>query len=190
MSSIPTDQAKESDPPHSSVEDADALIAEQLKSMSSVDREKALFDLHGVVTDSLVKETPEFVVRSLEEFNSKIEQIKDKDAYGRALSQDPSFVSNRLFRLKYSRTTNVDPAWAALKFVQFFEFKLELFGKDKLTTSITLNDLDQDDIECLKSGFCTILPLQDRAGRAILCWSQQLIGNASLQSAVSFYLAI
>ena len=59
MSSIPTDQAKESDPPHSSVEDADALIAEQLKSMSSVDREKALFDLHGVVTDSLVKETPD-----------------------------------------------------------------------------------------------------------------------------------
>ena len=182
---VPSDDSKDYVPSQTSAQDADALIAEQLSRMSSVDREKALFDLHGV-PDSLVKETQELVARSLEEFDCKIKQIKKKDAYDAALLQDPSYVSDRRFRLKFLRTTNFDPTWAAKKFAQFFERKLELFGKDKLTKDITLNDLDHADIECLESGFCTILPLQDGAGRPIICWTQRLIGNASLQSAVRF----
>ena len=167
-----------------SAEEVDALIVDQLNRMSLVDREKALFDVHGVASDSLVNETPELVTRSLGELQTRIDQIKDKDAYTMALSQDPSFVHNRHFRIKYLRCKSFDPTEAAAKFVRFFKVKLELFGVDRLTKTITLDDLDAEDTECLNSGFCTILPLQDRAGRTVVCWTQQLIGTFSLQSTV------
>ena len=167
-------------------EDVDALITEQLNQMSTVDREKALYDIHGVIPDSsIIKETPELVARSLEELQSKMDQIKEKDAYNLAASQDPSFVSDRLFRLKCLRAKNFEMPRAVERFNQFFEIKLELFGKDRLTKTITLDDLDPDDIACLNSGFCSILPIQDRAGRTVVCWMQQLIGTFSLQSTVS-----
>ena len=149
-----------------------------------VDRENALFDVHGV-SDSYQKETPELVARSLEELQSSIEQIKDKHASDIAASQDPSCVSDRVFRLKHLRSVNFDVTKAAAKFVSFFEVKLELFGIDRLTKTITLDDLDPEDMECLNSGFCTILPLQDRAGRTVVCWTHRLITSFSLQSMVS-----
>ena len=181
------DSSKKDHLPDSSVQDADALIAQQLNQMSCVDREKALFDIHGVA-ESRVAETPELVARSLEEFDAEVKKTREKSAYETAVSQDPNFASDRLFRLKYLRSTNFDPIWAASKFVRFFEVKQELFGMEKLTTTITLDDLDPDSVKSLESGFCTILPLQDRAGRAILCWTQQLLGTSSLLSTVRCYI--
>ena len=150
-----------------------------------VDRENALFDVHGV-SDSYQKETPELVARSLEELQSRIEQIKDKHASDIAASQDPSFVSDRVFRLKHLRSVNFDVTKAAAKVVRFFEVKNELFGNDRLTKRITLNDLDPEDMECLNSGFCTILPLHDRGGRTVVCWMLRFINSFSVRSIVSW----
>ena len=154
----------------SSFPDADFIFAEQLKRMSPEDREVLQFDIHGI-RETMVEETPELLARSLEEFDSKLSKYRGKDAYQMAEAQNSRYVSDRNFRLKFLRCTKFDASWALDKFVKFFEIKLECFGPDKLTKEITLEDLDDSDIKCLESGICTLLPLRDRAGRAIICWT-------------------
>ena len=43
--------------------------------------------------------------------------------------------------------------------------KLELFGAAKLPKTMTLEDLDEDDLEVFKTGSYIILPKKDRSGR-------------------------
>ena len=57
------------------------------------------------------------------------------------------------------------------KIVQVFHFdrKLDLFGFDALVRPITLNDLDEDDMEAMSAGAMLLLPVKDKAGRTIMC---------------------
>ena len=61
-----------------------------------------------------------------------------------------------------------DPVKAAKRLLTFFECRLALFGADLLTRPLTLEDLDADDIACLRSGYFQILPQRDTTGRAVL----------------------
>ena len=161
----------------------DLLIAEQMRKMSVSDREAFYFDIHGI-SETVVEESSERLAQSLTEFDQEISKIPSKEAYRLAESQNRSYVLDRSLRLKFLRYTKFDAKWASESFVQFFEIKLELFGPDKLTRHITLGDLDEEDMACLESGVCTILPLRDRAGRAILCWTAKLRAKFSVQSRV------
>ena len=162
--------------------DADAMIAEDLNQMSLEERERAIFDVHGV--SDAVAETEEMVVRSLAEFEDNIARIRNKEAYHIAELQNEAYVANRNLRLKFLRSANFDVSFSAKKMVRYLDIKRELFGSEKLTKNITLHDLNKDDIACLESGVCQILPLRDRAGRAILCWTVQFRGDCSLESRV------
>jgi hypothetical protein len=51
----------------------------------------------------------------------------------------------------------------------FFEQKLRIFGRDKLTKDITLQDLNEEDLKVLNNGHLQLLPQRDRAGRLICC---------------------
>ena len=143
----------------SSLPDADAVIADQLNQMSSVDREKVFFDVHGVSADTVVEETPELIEKSLAELDATIlADHRTREAYTMAETFNRDYVSNHLFRLQFLRAVKFDVQWAADKIIQLFEIKLGLFGPEKLVEEITLNDLDEEDLACLESGLCTILP--------------------------------
>eukprot|EP00536_Pseudo-nitzschia_multiseries_P011634 jgi/Psemu1/326533/estExt_fgenesh1_pg.C_4070001 len=67
----------------------------------------------------------------------------------------------------FLRAAQFDASKAAERFVAFFAMKSELFGRDKLARDIRMDDLDQDDIACLESGYAQVLSARDRADRAI-----------------------
>jgi hypothetical protein len=69
----------------------------------------------------------------------------------------------------FLRAESFDPYNAASRMVQFFEEKYELFGANKLTKDITLDDLDLDDIITLENGFYQVLPEKDCAGHKVFC---------------------
>lgn len=167
-----------------SFRDADSMIAQEMNKMSLKEREMAFFDVHGVSGERSVEEDMEMVSRSLLELDTIISQTRRKDAYDMAESKNKDFVSDREFRLRFLRATEFNVSWAAEKLIKFFEMKLDVFGPDKLTKDITREDLDDDDIACLESGICQILPLRDRAGRAIVCWMSRLRAGTSVQSRV------
>ena len=68
-----------------------------------------------------------------------------------------------------SESESFDPCNAASRMVRFFDEKCELFGADKLTKDITLEDLDPDDIITLENGFYQVLPEKDCVGRKAFC---------------------
>ena len=183
MKSIPITSQSAAVSTPSELKDASAMIAADLNHMSVVERESVFFDVHGV--SGAVEESSEMLRRSLAELDLKVSKIRNKEAYDIAEAQNPRYVTDQDFRLQFLRSVKFDTSWAAKKMVQFFEMKLELFGDDRLTKDITLDDLDDKSISCLESGLCTTLPLKDRAGRAIVCWTVKLRGKFSIESKVS-----
>ena len=122
----------------------------------------------------------------LAELDEKISKIRDKDAYNIAQSQNPRYVADRAFRLPFLRSVKFDTNWAAKKIVAYFGIKMDLFGRDRLTREITLDDFDDQATSCLQSGLCTILPLKDTAGRAVICWTVKFRGSFSTDTKVSY----
>ena len=184
MSPRPTSDPSESTDRSGSngLKDAAKLIAEDLRRMSILEREKVLFGVHGV--SDAMEESLEMTAKCLTELDTKISKIRFKEAYTFAELRNPSYVNDRNFRLHFLRSVKFDTSWAAEKLVRFFELKLELFGGDMLTKDITLDDFDEETTAVMESGLCTILPLKDRAGRAIGCWTIKLRGHFSLESRV------
>jgi hypothetical protein len=163
-----------------------ALLADEFTHLSGEEREKALHDIHGV-TD-VAKEDPAVLSNALVQLDMELQKITNKRAYDMAKAQRPEYVRNRRFLVKFLRAESRNAKNAAARIVRSFESKLELFGKDKLTKDITMNDLDPYERELLRSGNVQILPRKDLSGRTVL-WSMGAIyrGN-STESWVSKYL--
>jgi hypothetical protein len=152
-------------------EDADAVAAREMNQLSLEERERVYEEIHGV--SDAIDEEPHFVAQCLEQMEDEIRKIRKKTAYERALFLSPIYVQSRDFRLMFLRAERFDPQRSAKRFVKFFEYKLELFGMDKLVKTITLGDLDEDDMECLMTGSHYSLKDKDRAGRTIVFCSQR-----------------
>ncbi|KAL3908403.1 MAG: hypothetical protein SGARI_003077 [Bacillariaceae sp.] len=88
-------------------------------------------------------------------------------AYNMALAMNPDYVQDHAFRLMFLRASHFDIDQAAKRLLGHFAKKLELFGAQKLVKTITLDDLDADDKECLHCGQSQLLPYRDRSGRAV-----------------------
>jgi hypothetical protein len=149
-------------------EDADAIVAQAMTDLSNKERDQVLHDIHGVSDET--KETPEMIAQSLEQLQDEIQKIKNKGAYDLARSQNSNYVYNRHFRLRFLRTDLFDIRNAALRLVQHFKVKLDLFGRNKLVKDITQEDLNENDMKNLYSGYFQTLPQRDPAGRLISVW--------------------
>ena len=171
----------------------DTMLAQELSKLSMEERSQAEYDIHGVAEE--VKETPQMISQSLGELQEILSRMIHTDEssvslppkttitpYEKALSQNADFVQDSALRLKFLRAERFQVQGAADRMFRFFALKEELFGTEKLTKEITIQDLDPEDQECLKSGICQILPFPDRAGRLVLFWNTCLRGNSSLQS--------
>ena len=147
-----------------SADHTDSLLAQEVNRLSVNERIKALEDVHGV--SEIEEEDREVLDAKLKELDSEIGQRKNK-AYQLAESFSKDYVTNRDFRLMFLRADSYDAKPAAQRMMKFFEYKLKLFGKEKLIKEITLRDLDKDDIDCLRSGAMQELLHKDRAGRRL-----------------------
>lgn len=146
-------------------ENMDALIARQMASLSTEDREKVYFDIHGVSDEVL--ETPELIESKLDQMAFELLKLPDSKAYEIARAQSSEYVDNANFRLSFLRAELFDATKAAKRFSRHWQAKYELFGEDLLTSDITQDDLDPDTLEALYCGLMQYLPLRDRAGRLV-----------------------
>jgi hypothetical protein len=165
-----------------------ALLAQELNKLSFQDREKVFSDIHGV--SDVVEETPDFVAERLAGLESALASIDSKPAYDQAKQQDPEFVSNRDFLLKFLRADNFDSPKAAQRMIKYLDAKLVIFGPVRLTKKITLNDFTKEDMIVALSGLGSILRLRDRAGRLVMCWMSMLRGESAFISRVGEYMII
>lgn len=158
------------------------LLAKNLKQLSTKEREQVYFDLHGV--SDAIHETPDFLTEKLREFQERLDAKPDTPAYDLAHRKDASHVMSRVFRLKYLRADSYEADKAVDRMEGFLTIRIKLFGEDKVTGPITLDDLDEDDLKLAESGWVHRLPLRDRAGRLVTCMVPSLRGDASLESRV------
>ena len=146
--------------------ETDRLLAKKLAQISLAQRDEGLHDLHGVA--DAVEETPGMTEGALNQLQIELENTCVKNAYDLARSTNAIFVGDTKFRLMFLRADRFRPKDAASRMVKYFEEKLRLFGPEKLTRPIIMEDLNDDDIAALKSGYLMLLLERDRAGRPIL----------------------
>ena len=147
---------------------ADSLIAKEMNQLSTEDREKVYYDLHGVCDE--IEETTEMINESISQLEVELRNLKSKEAYELAKLMDREYVEDRDFRLKFLWADRFNATEAALRLARHFQAKLDLFGRSKLVKDIVQDDLDEDDMEALYAGFTQVLPVRDSAGRAVSLW--------------------
>ena len=98
-----------------------------------------------------------------------------KSAYLLAVHQNEQYVHDFDFIMRFLRSDRYNVKDAAHRVVGFFEYKRELFGIDKLTKDIGIEDFSgpdaadpQNDCLALESGLFQLLPGNDRSGRAVI----------------------
>jgi hypothetical protein len=149
-------------------ESIDSFLAKELNQLSLAEREKAYYDLHGVA--DVIEETPAGVDKCLADLEDEICKLEDnKNAYEMAKKVNPEYICGRGFRLKFLRAGRFVPKDTATRLVGFLEEKLKLFGPKPLARELLLSDLNQDDMVLLRSGYFSMVPLTDSAGRFINC---------------------
>lgn len=94
---------------------------------------------------------------------------------------DPLYVRARVFRVMFLRANQYDAIASAYNMLRFFEMKRQIFGVKKLVKDITLEDLDEDDIAALKTGYFQLAG-KDRSGRTLNINFPGLRGNMALQN--------
>jgi hypothetical protein len=150
-------------------DNVDAFISSALGQLSLQERTTVYHELHGV--DEPVRETPEMIEGHLSQFDTSLINLakslpeRNTRAYSQAVLLDSEHV--RSFRLAFLRAERFDVKQAAARFLRYWEMKKRLFGEEKLGATITLKDLNKDDMLTIRSGFMQLMPGRDRAGRAI-----------------------
>jgi len=149
----------------SMMKQVDAIIAQNLNDLSPEDRETSYSHVHGI--SDAIHETPSLISQSLELMQQEIDRIHGKDAYNVAESMSPAYVHSSVLRLKFLRGERFCARPAALKLVKHFEYKRYLFGSSKLVKDIEQDDLSDEDISVLYSGYVQWSPLKDSSQRTV-----------------------
>ena len=125
--------------------------------------------MHGVNEE--IEETTHFLFQKFADFdtemNKQLQTLPSDAPIKIASSMSPQYVHDTSFRLMFMRADNFRITKAVTRMILFFDMKLYLFGRDKLIKTITMDDLDKNDRTSLESGFIQLMPIRDRAGRAI-----------------------
>lgn len=162
-------QSSKADPPLTQKEIAskmeiDGLLSEALNQLTFDERQRQLELLHGVEEEII--EDAEAIESALRELDEHITR-DSSPAYETAKEMDPQYVNARELRLMFLRCNRYDTNAAADQMLQFFDFKQQLFGRERLVKDITIDDLDENDLESLNSGQFRIIG-KDRSNRIIL----------------------
>ena len=109
--------------------DLDAILANEMTQMSIAEKSKNIEKIHGVEDREV--EDPQMVQEKLKELEKCVSEITDttRDAYDRAYYISPEYVMDPKLRLVILRCEGWDPVCAARRLVNFYDLKLELFGK-------------------------------------------------------------
>ncbi len=160
----------------------DRIIAKEMTDLSLQEREKAENDVHGVGTNG--QEDPMLLQAGLLQLQHHLDSMKRGTVYEVAESLDSNYVHEHNFRLMFLRADRYNPKEAAERMIRFFDLKKNLFGTEKLVKNITMEDLSDDDMETLRSGYMQLPSFWDMAGRTLLVGMLKLRKMKSEMNAV------
>jgi hypothetical protein len=164
------------------------VVCTILNQMSREERSDALNDLHGVADEII--ETPDYITAKKREMSIALLSLiatmgsEESRAFRNALRMSRDYVDG--LKLRFLRCDRFDANMAATRMILFFSRKAELFGEEKLAQDIKLKDLSEEESDALQNGLMQLLPLRDRAGRAILLVDERVnVMYANTKSVVS-----
>ena len=166
----------------------DALLANKFAALTTEERQQVMNDIHCV--SEPFPEPPEFVDEKISELSALLkggstegDKKNLRQAYEMAVEQDPEYVEGRSFLLQFLRAGSFDPENAAQRILRHFHQKLTLFGEEKLTKTITLEDMGEEENKLLRVGWCGKLPLRDMSSRSVIYMNP--IAIATMQHEIS-----
>ena len=107
------------------------------------------------------------------------------EAYKVAREINPEYVKHPLFTKGFLRAEDYHTEKAARRIFTYLRIKLELFGRDKLTRDILLDDLGEDGRAYLESGALQMLPKRDTSGRRVMFGVGRLNGKGTPRQVLS-----
>jgi hypothetical protein len=152
----------------------DEYLASEMSRLSVEERERRLFELHGL---RVVNRDRPSVEKALAQLDVELQKITHRrQPFEQAKYHHASYVNDRNFRLMFLRCSeSFDSKSAAQKIISHFDVKQSLFGNGEiLGRDVLLSDLSADDIATLEAGMIQILPTKDTSGRTIVIIFPQL----------------
>jgi hypothetical protein len=173
-------------------EDADAMLAHDLNALSLQERNKVYEEIHGV--DETIQESPEILELGLGNLELEFQNIRRRNVLIHDLMNTlpPTtiqYLSSTKFRLQFLRADLFDIDKAAQRMVNYILYVKEMFGVQCLARPLVMDDLDKEDLACLKGGVFQFLPSRDVAGRIVLVHRPQakIEDRVSVVSAGGFH---
>lgn len=160
------------------------FLASEFSKLTKEERAEALNDIHCVGNE--LEETQEMVERLLEEFDKLVQKARNP-IYDLAVRQNKAYVEEPSFRLRFLRYNIHDVPRSVRQMMEFLKHKATYFGEDKLTRDITLDDLNDDDMELLFAGLYHIQEEKDQSGRVVLYLLNEMLGRCSIETFVSSF---
>mmetsp|Transcript_17722 Transcript_17722/g.43712 ORF Transcript_17722/g.43712 Transcript_17722/m.43712 type:complete len:558 (+) Transcript_17722:340-2013(+) len=143
----------------------DALLIEAMNGLTFEERQEQQEIVHGV--DDMDADESTFIDSALQDLDRILLGTKKGTVYETAEALNPEYVNARAFRIMFLRGNRYDAKASAKQMLSFFEWKKQLFGEEKLVKDITMDDLDEDDRACLRTGYLQIAG-KDRSNRIII----------------------
>ncbi|CAJ1954052.1 unnamed protein product [Cylindrotheca closterium] len=160
----------------------DDLLSQAMSGLTFKEREETQEVIHGVANE--IVEDASLLDTCLVQLDGHLAGIKRGNIYEMAESMSPQYVSSRAFRIMFLRAKEYDAKASAEQMIRFFELKHQLFGIEKLVKDITMDDLDEHDIECLKAGWVQVAG-RDRSGRQIFVFFGSMIESSKRPKCVT-----
>lgn len=146
-------------------QEIDQALADAVSKLSFKERQQHEEILHGV--DQEISDEEAVLSKALHELDHQLSMSgTEGTVYNVAKRMNPEYVNAKSFRVMFLRSNDYYAKAAARQILAFFDIKKQLFGADKLTKEITIDDLAEDDLTCLKIGLAQQLG-KDRSGREV-----------------------
>jgi hypothetical protein len=159
-------------------EQANAMMASELNSLTRAERSTLLEDVHGVGDLPPEESNPSLIQEKLRQMNHALFSIPVKLAFDEAQrlcgGKPGGLVNDPSFRIRFLRAERYNAREAAIRMVSNLEALRETFGQEALVRPIHLSDMmldreNQGPEPFLFSGNCfQVMPFRDRLGRRII----------------------
>ena len=158
----PSSHNQSEETPLPDVNEMEQLIVKELNTLTLQEREAVYDDIHGVA--ELQKETPTMLKDLITKMRNKLKDMVNTrtintTAYEQALFLSPKRTLSSKLLLQFIRADLYDINKACKRYIDYYKYKLQLFGINQLVKDITYDEcLTEDDKLALASGFFQLLP--------------------------------
>lgn len=166
----------------SAMKETENFLAAEMNKLSTEEISNALEDVHCVGQG--LDESPAMVERSLLAFDEAVKAERNY-IYELAARQDKGYVEDGQFRLKFLRANLYDIKRSVKQMMNFLKHKATYFGADKVGRDIVLSDLNQADLDLMRSGVFHIQNGRDKSGRVVVYMLNHMLYKCEVDTMVS-----